>query len=167
MLGLVVEGPSAVTGLDIGDLLAAAHLAVVVTALAFVLWYTAVSRIGAERAGLFTGAAPVAAGVGGVLLGGPMPGRAVWAGILLVAAGLALGLRPRRSGRPRSTRSRESLRGGVRKSHLGTRSTSRVGWFARQSVGTRGFASGGSRATASRLARTSVHVRADGCADSR
>ena len=98
VLGGLVEGPNAVRRLDAGDLLAAAHLAVVVTALAFLLWYTAVARIGADRAGLFTGVAPVAAAVGGVLLGGPLPAAPVWVGIALVAAGLALGLgaRPRR-----------------------------------------------------------------------
>ena len=79
VLGVVVEGPAAVTSLDTGDLLAAAHLAVVVTALAFVLWYTAVSRLGADRAGLFTGVVPVTAAVGGMLLGGPGPG-ARWSG---------------------------------------------------------------------------------------
>ena len=66
--------------LDAADLLAAAHLAVFVTALAFVLWYGAVDRIGAARAGLFTGVVPVTAAVGGVLLGArprlPWCGRA-------------------------------------------------------------------------------------------
>jgi drug/metabolite transporter (DMT)-like permease len=95
VLGVVVEGPTAVTTLDAADLLAAVHLAVVVTALAFLLWYTAVSRLGADRAGLFTGVAPVAAAAGGVLLGGHVPAPAVWAGIGLVAAGLAVGLRRR------------------------------------------------------------------------
>ncbi len=92
VLGVAVEGPVAVTAVDAGDLLAAAHLAVVVTALAFVLWYTAVSRIGADRAGLFTGVAPVAAAAGGVLLGGPVPAPAVWLGVALVAGGVAVGL---------------------------------------------------------------------------
>jgi drug/metabolite transporter (DMT)-like permease len=101
VLGVVVEGPAAVTALDAGDLLATVHLAVVVTALAFVLWYTAVSRIGADRAGLFTGMAPAAAATGGVLLGDPVPGPAVWAGVALVTAGLSLGLAPRRPPRPR------------------------------------------------------------------
>jgi drug/metabolite transporter (DMT)-like permease len=96
VLGVLREGPRAVLTLDAGDLLAAAHLAVVVTALAFVLWYTAVSRIGADRAGLFTGVAPVAAAAGGVLLGGPVPAVAVWAGVALVAAGLTVGLGVRR-----------------------------------------------------------------------
>ena len=63
----------------------------VVTSLAFVLWYTAVGRLGAGRAGLFTGVVPVSAAVGGVLLGGPAPGAVVWAGTAVVALGLVLG----------------------------------------------------------------------------
>ncbi len=51
VLGVAVDGPFAVTRLDAGDLLAALHLAVVVTALAFVLWYSAVRHLGAGRAG--------------------------------------------------------------------------------------------------------------------
>ena len=86
--------------LDAGDLLAAAHLAVVVTALAFVLWYTAVARLGADRAGLFTGVVPVTAAVGGVLLGAPIPAPVVWTGMALVAAGLVVGLAYRRAGAP-------------------------------------------------------------------
>lgn len=93
VLGVAVDGPAAVTLLDTGDLLAALHLAVVVTALAFVIWYSAVGRLGAGRAGLFTGVVPIAAAVGGVLLGGAMPAPAVWLGMLVVGAGLALGLR--------------------------------------------------------------------------
>jgi drug/metabolite transporter (DMT)-like permease len=92
VLAVVVEGPAAVVTLDAGDLLAAAHLAVVVTALAFVLWYTAVTRLGADRAGLFTGVVPVAAAAGGVLLGASIPAPVVWAGMGLVAAGLVIGL---------------------------------------------------------------------------
>lgn len=91
VLGAVLEGPTAVTTLDAGDLLAAAHLAVVVTALAFVLWYSAVGRLGAGRAGLFTGVVPVAAAVGGVLLGGPLPTAAACVGVGVVVAGLLVG----------------------------------------------------------------------------
>jgi drug/metabolite transporter (DMT)-like permease len=92
LAALVVDGPSAVQLLDGGDVLAAVHLAVVVTALAFVLWYSAVGRIGAGRAGLLTGVVPVAAAAGGVVLGGPFPAPAVWFGTAVVAAGVALGL---------------------------------------------------------------------------
>ena len=57
------------------------------------LWYTAVTRLGADRAGLFTGVVPVTAAVGGVLLGAPAPAPVVWAGMALVAVGLGVGLR--------------------------------------------------------------------------
>jgi drug/metabolite transporter (DMT)-like permease len=97
VLGVLVEGPGAVRTLDARDLLAAVHLAVVVTALAFVLWYTAVSRIGADRAGPWTGIVPVTAALGGVLLGAPAPSLPVWAGIGLVAAGIAVPLVPRQA----------------------------------------------------------------------
>jgi drug/metabolite transporter (DMT)-like permease len=98
-LGLAHEGPAAITRLDRADWLAIGYLAVAVTAVAFVLWYSSVARLGAARAGLLTGIVPVAAAVTGVLLGGPAPAPLVWAGIAVVAAGLAIGLpggRPRR-----------------------------------------------------------------------
>jgi drug/metabolite transporter (DMT)-like permease len=91
---VVAEGPGAVFRLTRVDLLAATYLAVVMTALAFVLWYSCVSRLGAARAGLLTGIAPVAAAVAGVVMGGPAPRPLVWAGVLIVACGLALGIKP-------------------------------------------------------------------------
>ncbi|MEV6637975.1 DMT family transporter [Actinoplanes sp. NPDC051470] len=94
---LVAEGPSAVTTLTGAEILAGAYLAVGVTACAFVLWYSAVHSLGAGRAGLLTGVAPIAAAAAGVALGEPMPGPLVWAGIALVATGLAIGM-PTRSG---------------------------------------------------------------------
>jgi drug/metabolite transporter (DMT)-like permease len=93
VLAIAVEGPAATARLGPADLLAGAYLAVGVTAVAFVLWYTSVRRLGAGRAGLLTGIAPIAAAAAGVALGGPLPGPLVWAGVGLVAAGLALGLR--------------------------------------------------------------------------
>jgi drug/metabolite transporter (DMT)-like permease len=104
VLAVVVDGAASVTRLDAGDLLAAAHLAVVVTALAFVLWYTAVTRLGADCAGLFTGVVPVTAAAGGVLLGAPAPAPVVWAGMGLVAAGLAIGLSARAATQRRARR---------------------------------------------------------------
>jgi drug/metabolite transporter (DMT)-like permease len=92
LCAVVFEGPTAVTRLDLSDVLAGCYLAVAVTAVAFVLWYTCVSRLGAARAGLLTGIAPIAAAGTGVLMGGPMPRPMVWAGVLTVACGLGLGL---------------------------------------------------------------------------
>lgn len=91
-LGLAQEGPAAVTRLRPADWLAVGYLALAVTAVAFVLWYTCVRRLGASRAGLLTGVAPVTAAVSGVLLGGPAPRALVWLGIAVLAAGLVLGL---------------------------------------------------------------------------
>ncbi|MCY1138885.1 DMT family transporter [Actinoplanes sp. Pm04-4] len=92
--GLVGEGPAAVLRLRPDDVLAGIYLAVAVTAVAFVLWYTCVQRLGSARAGLLTGIAPVSAAVVGVAAGGPMPGPAVWLGVAVVAAGLAMGISP-------------------------------------------------------------------------
>jgi len=97
VLGVVREGPVAVTKLTRADWLAVGYLAVAVTAVAFVLWYSSVGRLGASRAGLLTGIAPVAAAVSGVLLGAPAPRPLVWAGIAVVASGLALGFRKGRA----------------------------------------------------------------------
>jgi drug/metabolite transporter (DMT)-like permease len=93
VLGVAHEGPAAALRLTGRDLAAGAYLAVAVTAVAFVLWYACVSRIGAGRAGLLTGIAPIAAAVAGVALGGAAPRPLVWVGIAVVALGLAIGLR--------------------------------------------------------------------------
>ncbi|NAZ75333.1 EamA family transporter [Kineococcus sp. T13] len=90
---LLGPGPAAVR-LTPADLLAVAYLAVAVTAVAFVLWYSCVRRLGAGRAGLLTGVAPLAAAAGGVLLGAPAPGAAAWAALAVVVAGLVVGLTP-------------------------------------------------------------------------
>jgi len=91
-IGVCREGPSAGLRLTAQDLYAVGYLAVGVTALAFVLWYSGVRRLGAAVAGLLTGVAPAAAAVGGVALGRQTPGPLVWLGIAIVAGGLALGL---------------------------------------------------------------------------
>jgi drug/metabolite transporter (DMT)-like permease len=96
-IGLVREGPAATARLGHQDWLAIVYLGVAVTAVAFVLWYSSVAALGADRAGLLAGVAPVAAAATGVLLGGPAPRPPVWAGIIVVAAGLALGLRADRA----------------------------------------------------------------------
>lgn len=98
--GVLVEGPGAALTLSAAEVLAGAYLAVLVTAVAFLLWYTCVARIGAGRAGLLTGVAPVSAAAVGMALGGPAPRPLVWIGIAVVASGLALGL-PGSGGRHR------------------------------------------------------------------
>lgn len=96
VLGLATEGPGAGSELRTPQLLAVGYLALAATAVAFVLWYSSVRRLGAGRAGLLTGVAPVAAAAAGIALGGPVPTAWVWLGMGVVVAGLALGLVPGR-----------------------------------------------------------------------
>lgn len=92
ILALTTEGWRAATYFDTGEVLAIGYLAVGVTAIAFILWYTCVRWLGPGQAGLLTGVAPVAAAVIGIPLTGNAPGVAVWCGIGLIACGLAMGL---------------------------------------------------------------------------
>jgi drug/metabolite transporter (DMT)-like permease len=83
------------------------YLATVVSAGAFLLWYDALPRLGADRAGLFAGLVPVGAIVTTVLLGLGAPTASELGGTALVIAGLLLGLSP---GRPRTRRARAGSR---------------------------------------------------------
>ncbi|MER5731437.1 DMT family transporter [Streptomyces sp. NPDC002138] len=95
-LAAVTEPASALTALEPRQWAAIGYLTVLVTAAAFVLWYSTVAAVGAGRAGLLTGVAPISAAAAGAAAGGGVPGAAVWAGLAVVVGGLALGLRPRR-----------------------------------------------------------------------
>ncbi|MHB9863557.1 DMT family transporter [Streptomyces sp. YIM S03343] len=94
VLGATAEEPSAMRELSPPQWAAVGYLAVMVTAVAFVLWYSTVRAVGAGRAGLLTGIAPLAAAAVGAL-SGTVPGPSVWLGITIVITGLVLGLRPR------------------------------------------------------------------------
>ncbi|SEM50842.1 DMT family transporter [Streptacidiphilus jiangxiensis] len=94
-LGVTREGPSAVTKLTMTQWAATGYLALMVTAVAFVLWYSTVRAVGAGRAGLLTGIAPLSAALVATASGTGAPGATVWLGIAVVIAGLVLGLRQR------------------------------------------------------------------------
>jgi drug/metabolite transporter (DMT)-like permease len=76
---------------------AIAYLAIVTTALAFVLWFSAVQTLGADRAGLLVGLMPIAAVAVDAALNGRTPSAADLAGTALVAAGVVFGARPARA----------------------------------------------------------------------
>ena len=65
VLAMVVDGPQATLRLRVDDWAAIGYLAVMVTAVAFLCWYTCVAAIGSPRAGLLTGFAPPAAAFAG------------------------------------------------------------------------------------------------------
>jgi drug/metabolite transporter (DMT)-like permease len=97
LLGLATEGPGSVARLTAGQWAATAYLAVLVTAVAFLCWYSTVAALGADVAGVLTGITPVVAALAGLALDGRMPAMSVWLGIGVVCCGLALGLVRRRT----------------------------------------------------------------------
>ncbi|GII80879.1 hypothetical protein Sru01_58610 [Sphaerisporangium rufum] len=94
-MGYAADGPAALRVPAVAEAAALGYLALVVTAFAFFCWYDALHRLGADRAGLFSGFLPAGAVVAGLLLGTGTPAVAELAGTAIVAAGLALGLRGR------------------------------------------------------------------------
>lgn len=84
MLGVVsavVEGRGALAWPTGTEWLALGYLTLVVTALAFFLWYASIDLLGVDRAGLFAGVIPLSA----VLLG-PLLGTGHLTGPMLVGA---------------------------------------------------------------------------------
>ncbi len=117
-LALLTEGTGAATTLSGSQWAAVGWLAVAVTAAAFVLWYSAVHRLGPARAGLITGVAPVAAALSGLLLAGIAPGSGVWLGISVVVGGLAAGLASTRKAASQARTCARSARSAGRTSGL-------------------------------------------------
>lgn len=98
--GLALDGTASLRLPTPGQAAAFGYLGAIVTAAAFFLWYDALRHLGADRAGLFAGLVPVGALLTTVGLGIGEAGPADIAGALLVAAGVALGLRqPRHDSR--------------------------------------------------------------------
>ncbi|HET9290084.1 MAG TPA: DMT family transporter [Actinomycetes bacterium] len=97
VLGAVADGTGMLRAPGAAEAAALLYLSTVVSAGAFFLWYDALPRLGADRAGLFAGVLPLGAIVTSVLLGLGAPTAAEVGGAALVVAGLATGLAPRRS----------------------------------------------------------------------
>ncbi|MFB7665363.1 DMT family transporter [Kitasatospora sp. NPDC056138] len=97
LTGLAVDGTALLRRPTAAELAALLYLAVLLTCVAFLLWYAALARLGAERAGLFAGLIPVAAALSGAVLGTGAPHAGELAGAALVGLGVCLGVaRPRR-----------------------------------------------------------------------
>jgi len=92
VLAMLVDGPQATLRLRVDDWAAIGYLTVMVTAVAFLCWYTCVAAIGSPRAGLLTGFAPPAAAFAGAATIGQLPALPVWLGIGVVCVGLTIGL---------------------------------------------------------------------------
>jgi len=91
--GLALDGPGGLLRMPTAEeALGLAWLAVAVTVVAFILWYSAVRTLGVERTGLLTGVLPVSALVLAAILGRADLTAGRLAGALLVGAGIAAGL---------------------------------------------------------------------------
>lgn len=91
-IGLAVDGTGVLRVPTRDEAIAFVYLGIVVTAGAFLLWYDALPRLGADRAGLFAGVMPVGAVLTMVVLGIGTPSTAELAGAGLVVAGIVYGV---------------------------------------------------------------------------
>jgi drug/metabolite transporter (DMT)-like permease len=94
--GIAIDGPAGLLRAPTpGEALGIAWLAVMVTAVAFVLWYSAVRALGVARTGLLTGVLPVSALLAATVLGRTDLTSGRLAGAILVGFGIAAGLTAR------------------------------------------------------------------------
>ncbi|MEV4613619.1 DMT family transporter [Kitasatospora sp. NPDC049258] len=100
LTGLALDGTRLLRIPTAGEAAALLYLSVVLTVVAFLLWYAALGRLGAERAGLFAGLIPVTAALSGAALGtgGLHPGELL--GAALVGLGVCAGITTRQSPSP-------------------------------------------------------------------
>lgn len=93
LVGAVASGEVArwrpPTAAEVGAL---AYLAALMTVAAFVVWFVGLQRLGVERAGMIVGVMPVATLATAAVMASALPAAGQAAGVLTVAAGLALGL---------------------------------------------------------------------------
>jgi drug/metabolite transporter (DMT)-like permease len=89
---VLVDGDQALPLPSAEEGAAIAYLAVAVTAIAFVAWYSGVQRLGVERAGLFAGLIPVSTMFCAAAIGTGSLGLVEALGVLVVGAGVSLGV---------------------------------------------------------------------------
>nr|WP_255632366.1 DMT family transporter [Amycolatopsis sp. TNS106] len=100
VVGTIADPSGAWAWPDGRELIALGYLTVVVTAIAFLLWYSAVSALGADRAGVLVGLMPVSGLAVSLLLGMQDFRVSQVIGVALVSSGVVIGLRRRELGEP-------------------------------------------------------------------
>jgi drug/metabolite transporter (DMT)-like permease len=88
----LLEGSDAFVRPDAGEGLAIGYLAVASTAVAFVLWYRALARLGPERTGLFAGLMPISAALVGAAVTAASLRAGTFIGTIVTGTGVAVGL---------------------------------------------------------------------------
>ncbi|MFD9125803.1 DMT family transporter [Kitasatospora sp. NPDC059571] len=94
------EGGAALRLPTAGEFLALAYLTLVVTALAFFLWYRGIGLLGVDRAGLFAGVVPLTAVLLGPVLGTGRLEPSALAGAVMVGAAVLYGVGARPAPQP-------------------------------------------------------------------
>ncbi len=92
VIAVIVDGSDAVRMPTVSEAFAIGYLAIVLTAVAFVLWYAAVQSVGPATAGLFAGLIPIVAAFTGIIPGLTTVTFNVLGGVAMVGAGIAIGL---------------------------------------------------------------------------
>lgn len=96
VLSALVERPAPASFTQPEAVAAILYLGAIATAIAFVLWFTGVQRLGSGTVGLCAGIAAPAAALVGALFGAPLPSLGAWLGMAVIAAGLLIGFLPSR-----------------------------------------------------------------------
>lgn len=96
VLSALVERPAPASFTQPEAVAAILYLGAIATAIAFVLWFTGVQRLGSGTVGLCAGIAAPAAALVGALFGAPLPSLGAWLGMAIIAAGLLIGFLPSR-----------------------------------------------------------------------
>jgi drug/metabolite transporter (DMT)-like permease len=92
VVGLLTDGAGFLRRPTGTELAGFAYIAVVVTVVAFLCWYAALPRLGADRAGLFAGFVPVGSILTAMVAGTGVPTGADLIGALVVIAGVLIGV---------------------------------------------------------------------------
>ena len=114
VVGVIEDGSGVLRQPAVAESLAYAYLVIVVTIGAFLMWYSALPKLGPDRVGLFAGALPIGAVATTAILGYGAPTTGELAGTGLVVVGILIGfgaplLRQRVGGRGRHPAQRPEL----------------------------------------------------------
>ncbi|MDQ0576038.1 DMT family transporter [Agromyces albus] len=94
VLAAIIERTTPASFAEPATVAAILYLGAVATAVAFVLWFTGVQRLGPGTVGLCAGIAAPAAALIASLLGAPLPSFGAWLGMAVIAVGLVIGFLP-------------------------------------------------------------------------
>ncbi|GII93166.1 membrane protein [Sinosporangium siamense] len=97
IIGWVAHGTAMMRMPTVSEVLGFGYISILVTVFAFLLWYSALQRLGTGKAGLFAGLIPIGTMITAMVVGLGMPTIGEWGGAVLVVAGIVIGLKAQES----------------------------------------------------------------------